>query len=561
VSDLPKGWVETKISDVTEYVQRGKGPKYTEIKSFPVVNQKAIRWFGIQEEHLKYVREDMWDKYTEERFIRPGDILWNSTGTGTIGRACLLDEKEAAKAKVVDSHVTIVRSNKIIDPRYLFNWIKSPRIQLDIESLSTGTTNQVELSKAKVLDTTIPLAPLNEQIRIADKLDSMLAKVDAAQTRLDKIPNILKRFRQSVLAAATSGELTKEWREENYHLAVTSDEVEQLWINHYKSNDMKYKKSSFPQTDKEIDDLPEEWLSTRLGDACDVFVGSTPSRKNIDYWEGEIPWVSSSEVAFCNIGNTKEKISELGLKNTSTKIHPKGTVMLAMIGQGKTRGQPAILDIPACHNQNTAAIRVLPEIIKSEYLYYFLWRQYEETRKVGAGNNQKALNKTMVQGFFLPVPSVEEQQEIISRVGSIFNMADTVEKQYKYAKARTNRLTQSILAKAFRGELVPQDPKDEPAEKLLARIQSELEKKTKNIVKRTTKKSVVKNMKLEDAPENYLKNLMPSDESEIQAKELWQDSKMTIDDFYAQLKKELINIEEINNSLDPNARTLKTSKE
>ncbi|MFT5716410.1 MAG: type I restriction enzyme S subunit [Oleiphilaceae bacterium] len=316
------------------------------------------------------------------------------------------------------------------------------------------------------------LPPLNEQFRIADKLDSMLAKVDAAQARLDKIPNILKRFRQSVLAAATSGELTKEWREENNHSALTSKEIEQLWINHYKKTGVKYKNPTFPLTDKEIEDLPAEWLATRLGDACDIFVGSTPSRKNTAYWGGEIPWVSSSEVAFCHINSTKEKISDLGLKNTSTKMHPKGTVMLAMIGQGKTRGQPAILDISACHNQNTAAIRVLPEIIESEYLYYFLWRQYEETRKVGAGNNQKALNKSIVQGFFLPLPSIEEQKEIVRRVESLFTMADTVEKQYKDAKARTNRLTQSILAKAFCGELVPQDDNDEPASELLARIKA-----------------------------------------------------------------------------------------
>ncbi|MBF4312408.1 restriction endonuclease subunit S, partial [Vibrio anguillarum] len=146
---LPSNWIRSTIGEVTTYVQRGKGPKYSEKNAFPVINQKAIRWNGIQEEHLKYVREDTWEKYTEERYIRAGDILWNSTGTGTIGRACLLDEAEAAKAKVVDSHVTIVRSNttKVI-PSYLFYWIKSPKIQFEIASLYTGTTNQVELSKS-----------------------------------------------------------------------------------------------------------------------------------------------------------------------------------------------------------------------------------------------------------------------------------------------------------------------------------------------------------------------------------------------------------------------------
>ncbi|MBF4264946.1 hypothetical protein EAY73_24355, partial [Vibrio anguillarum] len=132
--------------------------------------------------------------------MRAGDILWNSTGTGTIGRACLLDEAEAAKAKVVDSHVTIVRSNttKVI-PSYLFYWIKSPKIQFEIASLYTGTTNQVELSKSKVLDTEIPLAPLAEQSRIVEKLDSIFEKLGMAQSRLEKVPLLLKRFRRVVI--------------------------------------------------------------------------------------------------------------------------------------------------------------------------------------------------------------------------------------------------------------------------------------------------------------------------------------------------------------------------
>ncbi|MGU5559667.1 hypothetical protein ACV1C9_21515 [Aeromonas caviae] len=106
MSQLPKGWVETNFEDVSDYIQRGKGPKYAEFSEYPVVNQKAVRWFGIQEEHLKYVHPEQWDKWDEQRYIREGDILWNSTGTGTIGRACHIDQTQLSKAKVVDSHIT-----------------------------------------------------------------------------------------------------------------------------------------------------------------------------------------------------------------------------------------------------------------------------------------------------------------------------------------------------------------------------------------------------------------------------------------------------------------------
>ena len=147
--------------------------------------------------------------------------------------------------------------------------------------------------------------------------------------------------------------------------------------------------------------------------------------------------------------------------------------MLAMIGQGKTRGQPAILDIEACHNQNTAAIRVHTEYCVSEFLYYYLYERYEETRRVGSGNNQQALNKKSVQSLPFPLPPHAEQSEIVRRVEQLFAFADQLEAKVAAAKSRIDHLTQSILAKTFRGELVPQDPNDEPASVLLERIKAQ----------------------------------------------------------------------------------------
>ena len=86
---LPKGWVLTTISEIADYVQRGKSPKYTDWSELPVINQKAIRWYGIELEYLKFIHPEQWNKWGEERFVQEGDILWNSTGTGTIGRATI----------------------------------------------------------------------------------------------------------------------------------------------------------------------------------------------------------------------------------------------------------------------------------------------------------------------------------------------------------------------------------------------------------------------------------------------------------------------------------------
>jgi type I restriction enzyme, S subunit len=163
--DIPENWFIATIEDITEYVQRGKSPKYTDWSELPVVNQKSIRWYGIETEHLKFIHPDQWNMWNEERFLQKGDILWNSTGTGTIGRATVYQELSGFDRAVVDSHVTVVRT-KYYNQKLLHYWIMSPAIQSKIARMHVGSTNQVELSRSEVLNTKIPLPPLNEQKRL-----------------------------------------------------------------------------------------------------------------------------------------------------------------------------------------------------------------------------------------------------------------------------------------------------------------------------------------------------------------------------------------------------------
>ena len=201
--------------------------------------------------------------------------------------------------------------------------------------------------------------------------------------------------------------------------------------------------------------------------------------------------MSSGEVTFCRINKTKEHITEEGLNNTSTLIHPIGTVILAMIGEGKTRGQAAILNIEACHNQNTAAIRVSEVSYSPEFLYNFLLYHYAETRKAGSGNNQKALNKQRVADLPAPICSLPEQQEIVRLLDEQFTVIEQNEKEITRSLKLSEITRQSILKRAFSGQLVNQNPKDEPASILLKRIQeqqaSEALKKPKKKVARKTR--------------------------------------------------------------------------
>ncbi|UML94188.1 restriction endonuclease subunit S [Shewanella xiamenensis] len=536
MNELPKGWVESTISEITSYVQRGKGPKYSEeVNSFPVINQKAIRWFGIQEEYLKFVKSDTWASYTEERFVRSGDILWNSTGTGTIGRACLLNEKEAAKAKVVDSHVTILRVNSAVEPRYLFYWIGSPKVQFDIESLSTGTTNQVELSKTKVLETKIPLAPLNEQKRIADKLDSILAKVDRAQARLEKIPGILKRFRQSVLTAATSGELTREWREQN-GVSISS-----------------WEDTVFSKLSREI----------TVG-----FVGKMSDK----YQDSGIKFLRSQNVrAF--------KFDPKNLLFISPEFHQEiyksrleaGDLAVVRSGApGTTCVIPADLGEANC--SDLVIVRPNEKLIPGFgciFMNSSVAQKNVKENQVGVA--QQHFNVGSMKLMPINLPTKLEQAEIVRRVHGLFVMADVVEKNYGDSLVRVNKLKQSILSKAFRGELVEQVSSDEPAEALLNKVKKTRE--SKNLSSRKTQAFSIENslrekitlerkdvMSLANAPDDYLLGLLNQLGGEASAETLWSKSGLNIDQFYAKLKQEVKcgDIHDDNSSLDPTLRKLKS---
>jgi type I restriction enzyme S subunit len=204
-----------------------------------------------------------------------------------------------------------------------------------------------------------------------------------------------------------------------------------------------------------LDELPNSWKICRIGMIGTVVNGSTPSRKHGDYWQGDIPWASSGEVRNNIITDTREKITKAGFDSCSVRLLSPGTVLLAMIGEGKTRGQSAILRIRATINQNIAAILLSHGMVSPEFLWRWFQFQYEATRERGSGSGPQALNCQRVRELPFVLAPITEQQEIVRRVDALFALADRIEEQYEKAKMQVDALTQSILAKAFRGELVP----------------------------------------------------------------------------------------------------------
>lgn len=187
--EIPECWEWVRLDEICKYIQRGKSPIYSAVEKYPVIAQKCIQWSGISLEKALFIEPASIGKYTGERFLLHGDVLWNSTGTGSCGRVGKFTDsiRNGFKEIVADSHVTVVRCLKqYINYDYLFIWLKSPEVQSVIESKASGSTNQIELATSTIKRYLISMPPLEEQHRIVQKVESIMSIID-------QMENLLKR--------------------------------------------------------------------------------------------------------------------------------------------------------------------------------------------------------------------------------------------------------------------------------------------------------------------------------------------------------------------------------
>ena len=367
-----------------------------------------------------------------------------------------------------------------------------------------SATNYIKLGN--VADYKILIPPLAEQKRIVEKLDKLISKVDEAKARLEKIPLLLKRFRHSVLNAAVTGELTKEWRERNENIKSSEDllnEIIALRTREYEKlySLWKSKKAKKPTKSYEIEfeKYPniDSWSIAKL--------------ENLIYIAGRIGWRGLKAEEYTKDGplflsvhnlnkglivdlNDTYHISEERYFESQEIQLIEDDILLAKDGAGI--GKIAILKNfkeRATVNSSLLVIRSLEAFIPEYLLYFLAGPELQNLAKQRiTGSATPHLFQKDIKEFQLTVPPLAEQTEIVRRVEALFKKADEIEERYKKAKAFVDKLTQSILAKAFRGELVPQDPNDEPASDLLERIKLEKEKlhsnKKENKHNRTRKK-------------------------------------------------------------------------
>jgi type I restriction enzyme S subunit len=324
----------------------------------------------------------------------------------------------------------------------------------------------------------VPIPSLNEQHRIVAKLEKLLQKVDACKERLNKIPTILKPFLHSILAAACSGRLTADLRDEHPDVKPATELLKQI------QEERKDKRMRNPQISQiDMDELPDTWAKTKISDVYDINPGHKRIEIDKDLEVSFIPMkLIGEERGFMDASFVKkyEKV-----KSGYTKFI-ENDVLFAKITPCMENGKIAIAK-NLCNEIGcgTTELHVFRPVVTdtNSFLFYFLLQK--QTREIAKNKFQGTSGHLRVpvdffEEIWFPLPPLAEQHEIVRRVEALFKIADQIEERYKKARAYVDKLTQSILAKAFRGELVPQNLNDEPASELLQRIKEERSKNESN---------------------------------------------------------------------------------
>ena len=442
--DIPDSWEWVRLIDVCEYIQRGKSPKYSPIKKYPVVAQKCNQWSGFSIEKAQFIEPNSLSSYGPERLLQDNDLMWNSTGLGTLGRMAIY--KTAAnpyELAVADSHVTVIRPLKqFVLPEYLYYYFANPSVQSVIEDQADGTTKQKELATATIKAYLTPIPPLDEQRRILAKLSEVLPVVknygvvyDETTAMQEAFPESLKK---SILQEAVQGKLVpQDPSDEPAEALLERIRVEKQRLikegkikkNKHESVIFRRDNSHYEKLDgveRCIDDelpfeIPDSWVWVRLGTVLEIARGGSP-RPIQQYLTTEpdgINWIK--------IGDTDK--GGKYIYKTKEKIRPEGVTKSRMVHSGDflltnsmSFGRPYILKTDGCIHDGWLVLSNRFDCYSVDFLYYILsspFAYYQFCDSV-SGAVVKNLNSDKVSNALFPLPPLNEQRRIVQRIEELF---------------------------------------------------------------------------------------------------------------------------------------------
>ena len=364
VREIPSDWFEKKL----RYLVKLRGEK-----SVTTDYKKYVGLENIMSQTGQYVQTGIEVDLTENLTFEVGDILFGKL------RPYLRKYWRAEFSGTASSEFVIIKGSSL-NLNFLFWAIQSDSFINDVDS-STYGSKMPRASWEYMKNIKLPFPEsIEEQTQIADFLDKKVAQLDEVKSLLEEQIKTLEDYRQSLIYETVTKGLDK----------------------------------TVPLKDSGVDwigQIPEGWRTGKIKYYAEISAGSTPDRTNELFWNGDIPWMASGEVNQGVVTHTAEKITKLGLRNTSTKLLSKGTVMLALNGQGKTKGTAAILNIETASNQSLASFDVNNEVVNGYYLYYYFVSNYSNIRGL-KGEDRDGLNLKLVSNIEIPLPNIDEQLKI-----------------------------------------------------------------------------------------------------------------------------------------------------
>ena len=441
MSNLPTNWARCNLGDLIENIEAGLNVKCEERPPEKgergLVKISAVTWGRFDENQSKTLPSDATPDISKK--INQGDLLFSRANTLELVGASVIVHDIKKELYLSDKVLRLIISDGM--KSWVNYALKTQAMRKAIGEASSGnqlSMRNISQDKLKALE--LPIAPLAEQRRIADKLDITLTRVDALNDRLARITPLLKRFRQSVLAAATSGRLTEDWRSQN--------DIGSEWLN---------------EPAKVLSNLVELDMGFAFKSAEFVDNDGIRLLRGDNIEPGNLRWTDA------------KKYPEDKFEEKRHILLSCNDIVLAMdrpiISTGLKIAKVKNEDLPCLLVQRVCRVKC-GEYLQNDYAYLLLNSQnfIDHLLSVQNGSSVPHISGKQILSYKVKIPSLKEQTEIVRRVETLFAFADRLEARLQSAQTAAERLTPALLAKAFRGELVPQDPNDEPAAELLRRL-------------------------------------------------------------------------------------------
>lgn len=457
---------------------------------------------------------------SNKQLVEPDDVLICKINP-RINRVWIVNAKMEFRQIASTEWIAISPISYII-PRFLMYACISPYFREILNSSVSGVGGSLQRARpAEVYGYPIPLPPFSEQQRIVAKLDAAMGRLRAVEAALEGVPEMLEQLRQSVLHWAVTGKLTEGWRKE-HQMLVVSENMKQFKKEHEFEEFKIY-----------------GWIKTTIGELFEVVTGGTPSKSEPENYGDDFPFYKPTDLdKGYFVDESADMLSKIGI--SKSRILPENSVLVTSIGS--TIGKTGLIRKAGASNQQINAIKP-NDLVIPEYTYFFMSSPLTQKNILDNASTTTLpiINKTRFEELDFIIPPIEEQEIIIQKVERCFEQIFEIETSYKNALTLLSTLRHTLLTRAFHGELVEQDPADEPAEVLLKRIRAEkarlqetqkTERKKRQTGNRKSAAMQIGNKEIETI-------LAESKNGPMKAADVWRQSKYKddIDMFYKKLRE------------------------